>query len=123
MPIFGFFDKVKGQWNEGSACGFNQKCKDAKACIQNTCAPLRATYGETVYQSCITQCQNPPYPLTAEDVLCLEPIAAYESWGIICPNYNPETSRREQEKILGLPIFAWVSIIILLLIIYFIWTQ
>ena len=112
-----------GQWHEGSTCGFNQKCKDAKQCISNTCAPLLATYGESVYQACITQCQTPPYPQKAEDVLCLEPVGAFESWGLICPNYDPSKSRSEQEKILGLSPFAWGAIIVLLLIIYFVWNR
>ena len=93
MGLFGtgLFDAaISGQWDEGSVCGLNKNCKAAKYTIQTVCAPLRGQYGENIYQSCISQAQQEPRPLSSMDVLCANPSNAYNYFGVTCEGYTPE---------------------------------
>lgn len=128
MGLFGtgLFDAaLSGQWNEGSVCGLNKECKDAKRTIQTVCAPLRGQYGENLYQSCITQAQREPRPQSAEAVLCANPSNAYNYFGVICEGYTPEEGPKTagsitigNRKINVLYLLTFVIIVAIIFILY-----
>ena len=116
----GLFDQLfTGTWDETSSCGFNKRCKEIKAHVNAHCIPMRSTYGENMYRSCVqmSQAQNAQdRPYSVEDVVCQTPLEAFELYGIRCEGLD---KRDEQKgKLLGLTLPIWASLLVLAIIFF-----
>lgn len=125
MGLFGLniFDNLtEGQWTETSSCGFSKECKATKACIAQACTPARALYGESVYNPCVTKCQQEPRPKSLNELFCSDAKNAYDVWGFQCPGYTPVPEEKSGIKI-GNSTISWyvigaifVAIIVLIIL-------